>query len=77
MVGKYIIYHWPLRLGGWLLGQVTAINTDSTVKVGESICNFSVYYEADKDTAHHFLSLKSYAKSAKSKTDSWVLVQEL
>ena len=76
LVGSYILYRWPDRLGGWLDGEITAINTDEkqTVK-GGVMCNFVVHYKSDGETAHHTLTLKSYAKSCKSATDSWVLLE--
>ena len=77
LVGHYIVYRWPVRLGGWLVGKVTEVNKDTGKKVGETVCNFGVYYEADKETAHHHLDLHRYARSAKAAVDFWALLGEL
>ena len=77
LVGRFILYHWPTRVGGWLVGKVSAICDDPAVKVGEDICNFKVFYEADQDSAFHVLSIKKYARSTKSSLDSWLLLQSV
>lgn len=74
LVGRHILYRWPTRLGGWLVGKVISANTDPTVTVGEDVANFVVYYEADAEEAQHCLKRQKYAKSAKATTDSWVLL---
>ena len=74
LVKKHILYRWPERLGGWLHGEITSINVDKKQAVKGVMCNFVVYYNADGETAHHILTLKSYAKSCKSASDSWVLL---
>ena len=75
MVGKLITYKWPALLGGWMVGKVTIVNTDKANKIGTSFANFEVYYEADKESAFHLLSLEKYAKSSRSKTDAWAIVE--
>jgi hypothetical protein len=74
LVGYYIAYRWPARLGGWLVGKITAVNTDCSIKASDRVCNFVAFYESDQDSAHHHLSLGMYAKSAKAKVDSWALL---
>ena len=76
LVGYFICYKWPARLGGWLVGKITEVNKDRKITVTDdkSVANFIVFYEADKASAHHHLSLACYAKSCRSKTDSWVLL---
>ena len=74
LVGCFILYRWPARLGGWLLGEVKSANTDAKVKAGDAPANFAVFYQADEETAHHSLKLEKYARSARSHTDAWVLL---
>lgn len=74
LVGRMILYHWPDRLGGWLCGEVTAINTDKDNSIQGKMCNYEVYYEADENTATHLLTIGQYATSSKAKIDSWVLL---
>ena len=74
LVGKYILYKWPLSAGSWLLGKV-AVNTSKKQKVGDNVCNFKAFYEADKAWAYHHLTLSAYAKSSASKVDSWVVLE--
>ena len=74
MVGLHIAYHWPTRIGGWLLDKVIKVNKDRTKTVGNLVANFEVYYEADKQSAHHLLQQANYAKSSRSKTGAWALV---
>ena len=69
------MYRWPTRLGGWLHGKVSAVNKDSKEKCGGIMSNFVVYYTGDEASAHHVLTMKSYAKSGKSSVDSWVFLQ--
>ena len=76
LVGKHILYKWPLSAGSWLVGKV-ALNTDKKQKIGDNICNFKAYYETDKAWAHHHLTLPKYAKSSGSKVDSWVLLEAM
>ena len=74
LVGYSLVYRWPVRLGGWLVGKITGVNTDSSMKASGSVCNFIAFYESDQDSAHHHLSIGAYAKSAKAKVDSWALL---
>ena len=74
LVGYSIVYKWPARLGGWLVGKVTEINTDRSIIINEHVANFVVFYEDDQASAQHHLSLARYAKSSNSKTDSWALL---
>ena len=74
LVGKYILYRWPPRLGGWAVGKIISLQTDASVMVKNIKCNFTVYYDCDEQSADHILSVSSYAKSAKSPADSWVLL---
>ena len=74
LVGQSILYKWPVRIGSWMLGKVIAINGDETEKVGDTICNFKVFYDADGAAAYHCLAVAGYAKGSNSKVDSWVLV---
>ena len=75
LVGQQLMYRWPTRIGGWLHGTVSAVNRDPKELVGEIMANFVVHYTADSASAHHVLTLKSYAKSGKSPVDSWVLLE--
>ena len=74
LVEKYILYKWPPRLGGWAVGKITNVQTDSDITVKSKKCNFTVFYDIDQESADHVLSLSSYARSAKSPSDSWVLL---
>ena len=74
LVNKYILYKWPPRLGGWAVGKVTSPMIGDAIMVKQTKCNFSVFYECDDAEADHALSMKMYAKSAKSPSDSWVLL---
>jgi hypothetical protein len=74
LVGKKLLYKWPLRLGSWTIGKIASTNKDPNVKVGEKICNFKVFYESDGATADHCLEARGYARNAKSPNDSWVLL---
>ena len=74
LVGYYIVYRWPARLGGWLVGKITGVNSDRSIKASDNVCNFVAFYESDQDSAHHHLSLPMYAKNAKAKVDSWALL---
>ena len=76
LVGKYFIYKWPPRLGGWALGKITEVNLDEslTVNGAKDVANFHVFYEVDDSDAHHWFSLENYAASAKSPTSSWALL---
>ena len=74
LVGKFILYKWPPRLGSWAVGKVMSVNNDPNVKVGQKVCNFRVYYASDKATADHCLEAGSYARNSKSPADSWVLL---
>ena len=74
LVGRFILYRWPTRIGGWLVGEVKAANTDSKEMVGDDVANFNVFYAADGEEAKHCLKLKKYAKNAKASTDAWVLL---
>jgi hypothetical protein len=74
LVERYILYKWPLRLGGWAVGQVRSVNKDANTTVSGDRCNFVVYYDCDKCSADHNLKFSSYAKNWKSPSDSWVLL---
>ena len=74
LLGKYILYKWPPRLRGWAVGKVTAALNDASLQVKGKRCNFAVFYECDQQSADHTLSLCAYARSAKSPSDSWVLL---
>ena len=76
LVGKYILYKWPLRVGSWMLGKVD-INKNRKQRVGDIVCNYKAFYEADKEWAHRCLSLATYAKKSSSKVDSWVVLEPL
>ena len=71
---KYILYKWPASAGGWLMGKV-ALNSNKKQKIGDTICNYKAFYEADKAWAYHSLTLANYAKSSGSKVDSWLLLE--
>lgn len=72
--GHALLYKWPPRLGGWLLGKVAAVNTDAKIVIAGEMCNFRVYYPGDKQTAEHCLSVQKYAGSKKAGLDSWVVL---
>ena len=74
LVGMLIIYKWPARVGGWLVGEVRSVNTDKSNMVGEMCANFIVHYECDQQDAQHLLRATAYAKSEKSPVDAWVLL---
>ena len=74
LVGSFILYRWPPRMGGWLVGKITKVNTDKRQKAGDTVANFAVFYEADQEEAYHSLALQKYAKDANSHTDAWVLL---
>ena len=60
-MGMHILYKWPPRLGGWLLGKVSAVNKDDKIAIAGEMCNFRVCYPGDKQTAEHRLSVLKYA----------------
>lgn len=74
LVGMHILYKWPPRLGGWLLGKVAAVNTDEKIVMEGGMCNFRVYYPGDKQTAEHRLTVQKYAGTKKAGLDSWVVL---
>ena len=74
LVGKYIVYRWPARIGGWLVGKVVEVNTDPANMVGETMANFKVFYDADGANAHHLLSCGGYAQNNKPKLDAWAIL---
>ena len=74
LVGMYILYKWPPRLGGWAVGKIMSVQLDPKITVKKVQCNFTVFYECDQQSADHYLSLAMYASSAKAPSDSWVLL---
>lgn len=74
LVGRSILYRWPPRLGGWMVGNITAVNLDEKNNVKGKMCNFEVYYQQDEETAYHLLEVAGYALNSKAKIDSWVLL---
>lgn len=74
LVVRSILYRWPPRLGGWMVGNITAVNSDEKNTVKGKMCNFEVYYPQDKETAYHLLEVAGYALNSKAKIDSWVLL---
>jgi hypothetical protein len=74
LVGWHILYRWPPRLGGWMVGDIKAVNKDKDQTAQGGVCNYVVYYRADKEEAFHRLQLSSYATSSKAKVDSWVML---
>ena len=75
LVGKSILYKWPPRLGGWLVGKIEEANSNKGQDNDETFAyNFKVAYEGEDERASHLLSVESYAKVASDKTDSWVLL---
>ena len=74
LVGKTILYKWPLSAGSWMLGKL-ALNTNKKQKVGDEICNYKCFYEGDQQWAYHSLSIAKYARSSSSRVDSWVLLE--
>ena len=56
------------------MGKV-ALNSNKKQKIGDTICNYKAFYEADKAWAYHSLTLANYAKSSGSKVDSWLLLE--
>lgn len=74
MIGHFILYRWPPRMGGWMQGDIKAINTDAANKVKGQMCNFEVFYEEDGESAFHLLTSAEYALNEKAKIDSWVLL---
>ena len=76
LVGYFIAYKWPARLGGWLVGKISGVNQDRSITITDEklVANFTAFYEADGASAHHHLSLARYAKSARAGVDSWVLL---
>ena len=75
LIGRYILYKWPNRLGGWMKGEVKGTNTDADATIGGKQCNFEVYYAEDNETAIHLLTVQSYGLNSKAKVDSWVLLE--
>ena len=59
-----------------MLGKVD-INKNRKQRVGDIVCNYKAFYEADKEWAHHCLSLATYAKKSSAKVDSWVVLEPL
>ena len=76
LVDYFLLFKWSARMGGWALGQVSAVAEESEKVDGEK-CNFSVYYAADDATAQHRLSMAEYAKNTKSPSQSWVLLGKM
>ena len=72
LVGLWLLYKWPPRLGGWARGKVVAVNMDQTKKVNQEVCNYLVHYPVDDDTSEHYLNARDYAPNAKAVTGSWV-----
>ena len=72
LVGQWVLYKWPPRLGGWACGKVVAVNTDQTKKVNKEVCNYLVHYPVDDDTSEHYLNARDYAHNAKAVAGSWV-----
>ena len=72
LVGQWLLYKWPPRLGGWACGKVVAVNTDQTKKVNKEVCNYLVHYPVDDDTSEHYLNARDYAHNAKAVAGSWV-----
>ena len=74
MVSMKILYKWPTRLGGWLVGQIAEPNTNMGTKLHGEFChNFKVayMYEGEDELARHLLSIENYATAASSTVDSW------
>ena len=74
LIGRSILYRWPTRLGGWLVAEIKAVNTDKRQKVGDTVANFVAFYQADGGQAYHSFKLEKYAKTAKAHTDAWLLL---
>ena len=78
LLGMKLLYKWPTRLGGWALGEIESINEDENQTVGEDavMCNFVASWSGcEGEDSSHLLSLKGYAKTAKSAfNDQWVLL---
>ena len=74
LVGQWLLYKWPPRLGGWARGKVVAVNTDQTKKVNKEVCNFLVHYPVDDDTSEHLFKTSEYARNSKSLSGAWVLL---
>ena len=78
LLGMKLLYKWPARLGGWALGEIESINEDENQTVGEDavMCNFvASWLGCEGEDSSHLLSLKGYAKTAKSAlNDQWVLL---
>ncbi|KAL1515214.1 hypothetical protein AB1Y20_004275 [Prymnesium parvum] len=73
-IGMHILYKWPARLGGWMVGKVTAVNVEEAESIAGKKCNYEVHYDADGETAYHLLSIEKYAVNAKAAVDSWALL---
>ena len=75
LVGKSILFKWPPRLGGWLVGKIEEANSNLGQDNDEAFAyNFKVAYAGEDERASHMLSVESYAHVASAKTDSWVLL---
>eukprot|EP00966_Prymnesium_polylepis_P294426 6799000-Prymnesium_polylepis.1 len=64
-IGSKILFKWPTADGGWALGEIVAQLRD------DDEFNYTAACE-DDPAAGHFLSITKYAKSGRSKTNSWV-----
>ena len=72
MVGKSILYNWPVV--GWCAGQVVERNTDGrsfkTIDGERVKVNFIIFYEIDQQTVKTVLRLDDY-------DSEWVLLASL
>ena len=78
-----ILYRFADDEGGWSVGNIGAINTDTSVTVmvesedglsGELPANVEVHYESDDEKIWQRLSLDNYATDSESEVGSWALL---
>ena len=72
----YLLFKWPARMGGWAMGQVSAVAEEYEEVDGEK-CNFQIYYAADDATVQRRLGMAEYAENTKSPCQSWVLLSKI
>ena len=62
---------------GWFRGRVLMKADDRAVKLKRLVCNFTVFFEYDRELLSLALYSSNYADSAKAGVDSWALISKL
>ena len=59
---------------GWCVGRVLKPATDASVKDGQRVANFRIFYECDDELLNQSLYPNTYARDASSAVGTWMLV---